>query len=309
MEEYDEAEKHLRKALEGDKESVGTSKSLGVLYARKGNFRKAIECFHEALHRDPDDLAARSRLAEAYLKAQFPDKAETEYKKILGVTVDHIESEIGLGQVCLGLAESGDQSYYQEAVHHFTRATQIGKATPSSTSRRLKRKEWAAVYYSTGYAKVKVCEASQQPGGERLLRQALQDFARCLEHDPDYHRAERAKQAVLERLRVPSRERPWESIGPLAVLALSGFVFALTQVSFFMKGRFGDLRYYVPTTFGSLILMIAGSYLSRLLKWEGAGIEREDNLVDRTPLPAPAALEISLWDGAEASPCRRRMSY
>jgi hypothetical protein len=173
----------------------------------------------------------------------------------------------------------------------------------------LKRKEWAAVYYSTGYAKVKVYGASKQPRRERLLHQALQDFDRCLEHDRDFHKAERARQKVMERLRPSSPDRLLEKVGPIAILALSGFVFVLTQVSFFLEGKFGDLRYYVPTTFGSLILMIAGFYLSRLLKLKGAGIEREESSVDQTPIPTPGTLEISvsIGDGGNPTPCRRRM--
>ena len=309
MEEYDEAEKRLLNALDRDKESVDVYKSLGVLYTRKENFRKAIECFREALRRDPDDLAARSSLAEAYLKAQIPDKAEIEYKKVLGITAVHVESEIGLGQVYTTLAESGTQDLYEEAVHHFTRAIQIGKASPSSASKRLKRKEWAAVYYSTGYAKVKLYDASKPPRTKRLLRQALQDFDRCLEHDRDYHQVERARQRILERLRPSLPDRLLEKVGTIAILALSAFVFVLTQVSFFLKGSFGDLRYYVPTTFGSLILMIAGFYLSRLLKLKGTGIELEESSVDQTLIPAPEILEfsVSIGAGGNPSPCRRRM--
>jgi len=291
MEEYDEAEKHLSKALEKDRESADACNKLGALYTRKKDFQKAIEYFRKALGLEPDDLKARSNLAEAYLKANLPDKAEDEYTKILGITAYHVESEIGLGQVYTAMAEAGDKDLYEEAVHHFRRAIEIAKNSPSSASKKLKPKEWAAVYYSTGYARVKLYETSKLLKDERLLRQARNDFIQCRKCDPEYYKAERALRKMKERLRPYSPERLLEKWGPAAILIMSGFVFGLAQVSYLKRGKFYDLPFYVSVTFGSIVLMIAGLFLPALSKLKVPGMELEKSSVDQ--ITTSGSLEIS----------------
>jgi hypothetical protein len=77
----------------------------------------------------------------------------------------------------------------------------------------------------------------------------------------------------------------------MTILAMSAFVFVLVQISFLRKGMFHDLAFYVPVTFGSIILMIAGFYLPRLLKLKVAGIELEKSSVDQ--ITSAGSVEIS----------------
>ena len=291
MEEYDQAEKQLLKALTKDNESGGAYNKLGVVKMRQEEFQKAIEYFRNALHRDPDDLQVRSNLAEAFLKAGFPDKAEVEYKAVLNVSANHVESEIGLGYVYTAMAEARhDEDLYEEATQHFSRAIQIGTTKPASASKKLKPKELAELYYASGYARV------QRHGSSKLLRDkwvsdALKDFDKCCDLDKEHHKADRARKKIREKLSPVSADQLLDKVGQGTILFMSGFVFLLTQVSFLEEGKFSALGYYVPVTFGSIILMIAGFYLPRLLKLKVAGIELEKSSVDQAT--SSGSIEIS----------------
>jgi hypothetical protein len=157
----------------------------------------------------------------------------------------------------------------------------------------MKSKNLAAVYYSAGYAKVKLYATTKGlKKDEAFLRQALRDMDRCFELDPENYKAQRARKKLQERLRPTSIEGLLEKVGPITILLASGFVFVLTQVSFIRGGHLSDLRFYVPMTFGSLILMIAGLYLPRLLKLKVAGIELEKSSVDQI-IVGGGSIEIS----------------
>src|SRR5262245_34252256 len=159
MEDYSDSEDYLLKAIEKDKESADAYASLGVVYSRKERYKKAIDCFEDSLKRDPDNLTIRSNLAEAYLKAKKIDRAEAEYRKLLNVTPDHVESLIGLGEVYTAMAEDGDGDMYDRAIDYFTKGKKLGES--GEGSKKLKKKEVAALIYSRGYARVKLYEAAK----------------------------------------------------------------------------------------------------------------------------------------------------
>jgi superkiller protein 3 len=292
MGEYDKAAVQFQKAVEQDSESAEPLNQLGVLFSRKEDFAKAIQYFEQALQRDPDNLMIKNNLAEAYLKGGKLDKAEAEYKRILSITANHVESEIGLGQVYTAMAEGcRDGDFYDEAIHHFKRAIDMAKNNSSKVSKKMTSQEWAAVYYASGYARVKLHGSSKTIKDDRLLWDARKDFKQSLNYDKEHHKAERAAKKITEKLRPFSPERFLEKVGPMTILAMSAFVFVLVQISFLRKGMFHDLAFYVPVTFGSIILMIAGFYLPRLLKLKVAGIELEKSSVDQ--ITSAGSVEIS----------------
>jgi tetratricopeptide (TPR) repeat protein len=290
MGDYDEARKQLEEAVKRDPELAGAHNQLGILCVRLEDYKKAAQHFCNALRYDPNNLTAKSNLAEAYLKAEMLDKSEATYKAILAVTANHIESEIGLGQVYIAMADNKkDEALYEEAISHLDRAIAIGKTSPNSASKLMKRREWAPVYYQLGYAGVKLYSASKLLADEARLRKARADFKLALEHDSQYHKAERALKSIKEGLR--PRERWLEKWAPFTILAMALFLFVLTQISFLRQGKFYDLKYYVPVSFGALVLMIAGFYLPKLLKLKVAGIELEKSAVDQ--VASLSSLEIS----------------
>jgi tetratricopeptide (TPR) repeat protein len=291
MTEYDKAAVQYQKAVDLDNESGEPLNQLGVLSSRKEDFAKAIQYFEQALQRDSDNLKIKSNLAEAYLKGGKLDKAESQYKAILSITAKHVESEIGLGQVYTAMAEScHDSDYYEEAIHHFERAIAMAENDSSAISKKMTSRELAALYYASGYARVKLHNASKTIKGDRLLWDARRDFKQSVKHDKENHKAERAVKKITEKSPLFSPERFLEKVGPMTIVAMSAFVFGLVQVSFLRKGIFHNLAFYVPVTFGSIALMVVGFYLPQLLKLKVAGIELEKSSVDQ--ITSSGTLEI-----------------
>jgi tetratricopeptide (TPR) repeat protein len=286
MREYDEAETHLEKALKKDPKSPAAYVSLGVLCSRKEDFRPAVQYFEGAYGQDPNDLDAWSNLAEAYLKLNPKElkqieKAEREFRKILQIAPEHIDSLIGLGEVYTAMAEVGEKDFYQDGIKRYSEAIRL--ATAGKGSKHLKTRDLAAVYYSCGYARVKLYEASKPFGDESLLKDALEDFRQCADRDPGHCKAERARDQLEKRRRPFSRRWFEEKVARWLVLVPSLFVLVMTQLTFF----FGvpplqkpiQVASYITLTFGSLIFVVVGIFLPEIQKLKGAGIELEKGTV------------------------------
>ena len=290
VEEYKKVETCLLKAIEKDPESAETYANLGVLYTQKKDFKKAVNYFEDACILDRDDLTARSKLAEAclnarsvekdetYFKARLLEKAEDEYEKILSITPYHIESLIGLGEVYTVIAEEGDKDLYAQAIDNFTKAIKTAKS--GNASKRLRKKELAAVHYSRGYARVKFYEESKTLRDESLLHEAYNDFKECIKKDHEHHKAKRALKKMEERIARFSPESVKEKWGPFIVIVLSLSTFLSSQMGFFSV-RIIPIGYYILLTFGSLLFIVVGLYLPYILKLKVGGIELEKSSVDQ----------------------------
>lgn len=278
---YDEAEKILIALTEGSSRMTETYANLGVLYTRREDFRKGIQNFEEAVSLEPNDLLTRSNLAEAYLKAKRYDKAEEEYNKILAIAGEHIESLIGLAQVNIALAENGDGDAFYDAIDYLTEAITLTHSRQGS--KRLKKKDLAAVLYARGYALVNVYESARVLKDESYLQKAREDFRNCEKLDPSHHKAARALKKIDARLKRFTSQRVTERWGRALLIVLSVIVFLMTGTSFFFKWPTNDVdgKYCVILTFGSLLFMIAGLYLPQLLKLKVAGIELEKSTLDQ----------------------------
>jgi hypothetical protein len=135
----------------------------------------------------------------------------------------------------------------------------------------------------SGYAKVKLYEASKRPNDEKLLHDALNDFRESYKNDSNNHRAKRAIDKLEKRLEHFSRRSALERIGPWLLTLLSLVVFLLSQSNYFFSipGKQIEIGYYVLLTFGSLMFILAGLSLAQLLKLKVAGIELEKSAVDQ----------------------------
>ena len=102
-------------------------------------------------------------------------------KKILNITPYHVESLIGMGEVCTAMAEQGEWDHYGLSIHYYTDGINI--ANNDDGSKMLIKRELAAVLYSRGYARTKMYEESKD---ESMLRLALKDFKGCKKNDR-YH--------------------------------------------------------------------------------------------------------------------------
>ncbi len=297
-EDFTKTEKVLKAAREKDYQSAESYSNLGVFYTHKKDFGRAIKYFEKAANLEPYDIELRNQLASVYLKDKKTEEAEEEYKKIFEITTNNIESHIGLGEVYTAMGEK-DEDMYNKSIHHFTEAVKLAES--KNRSKRLKGKEFAAVYYSRGYARVKFYEASKISGDQRLLQQALDDFKRCIEKDPDHYKARRAKEKLEESLRSFTPQWLTEKVAPWLIFSFSLIVFGLSQWGFFSdmlrksaegdSGKSINAAAYISLTFGTLVFMVVGFYLPQILKLKIAGIELEKSPV--TQVTTTRSLGIS----------------
>ena len=230
MEEYEEAENFLLKALEKDHDLADVHISLGALYIGKEDFNKNVQYFKKALKIDPDNLNVRSNLAEAYLKLKQLTKAESEYRKILSITSYHVESQIGLGEVYVAMGEEGEADIYTQAIRHFTKAIEI--SNNAEGSQQLSPKELAAVQYSRGYARVKLYESSTVIRDENLLSKALDDFKKCVKNDSEHYKGRRAIEKLQKQTGILRTQTLSQWLGTSFILLPSLFILIVTQWTF-----------------------------------------------------------------------------
>lgn len=314
MKEHEEAEKFLKEALKKDEampeggryaKSAKPNADMGILCMRREKYAEAIEYFEAGITIAPDDLSLRSNLAEAYLRDEQFEEAEIEFQRVLNSAPNHIESRIGLGGVYTALGETGDTDMFEAAIIQYTDAIRL--ATLKIGSRRLKKKELAAVFYSRGYARVNAYEASKALRDRSHLYCARSDFRDCFRNDPDQYRAKRAVEKIDKVLPPRSPRRFMEEWGPFVILGFSVAVFLLSQLSFIwsfldkskIPSWLGFLNQaqqlptseYIALTFGSLVLMVASSYLPQLLKLKVPGIELEKSAqVDQITVLGPIGI-------------------
>ncbi len=299
---YDDAEIHLLKALDQKREEAEIYSSLGVVRNHKGDFQEAARYFEQAWLRDPDDLTTWSNLAEAYLRENLKDKAEAAYKAILRTAPGTVEAHIGLGEVYLAMG--GDDEYvYDQAIRCFDAALEMADSTGGS--KRLKRKDRAAVLYSRACARVMFYEKSPMTmTDERPLQQSLEDFKECRRLDRDNYKAERAKEKLTKRLSRPVMRWFTDKVAPAAVFGLAAVVFILSQLNFFFRNQWNfygggadklieGAGSYALLTFGSLLFMVVALYLPQILKLKVGGIELEKKPFE--DIKTPVSLGIT-WE-------------
>ncbi len=279
--EYDAAEVYLLKAVEADPTRVKYYADLGVLCARKEDYQRAVGYFERALERDPGNLSVRSNLAEAHRQLGKVDKAEQEYRRILDVTACHVESYVGLGEVCVEMAAAGGADMYEEAIRNFDEGLRL--LGLDCASKRLMDRERAAVFYARGYARVGLYESAKVGQDDDHLRKASEDFAAAYVGDRSMHKAKRAHERVESRLHPPAGQHFAKTYGPVIIFlaALAGFMFA--QLSFFATGRL-DATNYTVASFGSLMFMLASLSIPQLLKFKVAGVELEKSSIEQVSL-------------------------
>jgi superkiller protein 3 len=275
----------LAEKLTGDVQSrkAGVAQRQGILFARQERYDGAIGCFQQALRRWPANLKLRTNLAEAFVKAKQLDKAEGEYRRVLAQAPGNIEALVGMGQLCIDLAEGGDNDRLADAEKHLMDAIDNG-ATSRAGSKRLLGKELAQVKYLVGYARVKMFEAEPGPRTLYLLEAAQRNFRDSRELDASNYKARAAADKLTKRLRASRRDQLAEWLGPALVCVLSLTVFAFAHYDFHYAVpavRRLDAVQYIAITFGALVFFVAGLYLPKVLKLKVPGIELEKASMDQ----------------------------
>lgn len=293
---YAEAEKAYLKALEALRNS-GRTLDLQAIYAGLGNtyiqqdeYKKGASYLELALHENPDDLFIRSRLAETYRKMNDFTRAERKYDEVFEVSISHVESHLGRGELFKTLGDNGDVDSYDHAIRFFSDALALSKSKEGS--KVLTGRELAALFYSRGYASVKLYENTKPARSESLLRAALSDFEASYQKDKNNFRAKRAAEKLRLRLSYTRSQSILRSVGPAFIFLISVLVFGLTQWFFFKSKpvvwddtakimKVMSETHYALLTFGSIIFMIAGLSLPELLKIKIAGVELEKSSIEQ----------------------------
>ncbi|MBI4377606.1 MAG: tetratricopeptide repeat protein [Nitrospinae bacterium] len=291
MEEYQRAEENFLSVLKKYEDWEMPYFDLGVLYTHKEDFKNAIQYFEKAVKLNPYSLTVRSNLAGVYLKVNLKEKAESEYKNILKITQNHIESQIGLGEVYTAMGDDGDIDMYDQAINHYTEGIKISQLKIGS--KRLRKRDLAAIYYSRAYARIKLYETSKTIKDEGILYDAMKDFNNCFANDHGHNKAKRAKEKLEKRLSRFSPQRFMEKGGPPLIVTLSLITFILSTISFFFgkpNDYIKDPLHYAVLTFGSLIFMVAGLYLPQILKLKVGSVELEKSPVEQITTQIPLGI-------------------
>ena len=239
IKDYGKSKEYLSKALNKDNRLSDAALYLGVIHVREEKFKEAISYFKDALRFDHDNLNTRSNLAEAYLKANYKDKAETEYREILEIAPCHLDSLIGLGEVYAAMGEdakkrndSGEaELMFSRALYFYSETLKLDRKGSGNASKKLNKTELSALFYSKGYSKVLLYE-SQSGKNDKLLHEAKEDFNEIYHGTSNYYKARRAVDKIDERI-APSDETggKW---GHKIVFCFALIVFILAQFSFFI---------------------------------------------------------------------------
>lgn len=93
----DDAREAYEKALVCDLHSAPIMRSLAGLLINMGNKREAVTWMERVVEENPDDVAARSFLANLYLNMDQPDKAEAIYREIIAKNEKDYDDRLYLG--------------------------------------------------------------------------------------------------------------------------------------------------------------------------------------------------------------------
>jgi tetratricopeptide (TPR) repeat protein len=260
---------------------------MGLICFETGDHAQAIRNFRDALLVRGEDLTLRANLGNALVRAEKFENAQDEFSRVLKAAPGHLTARLGAAQVCIELADDGDRDQYDLAERHLTAALEHGRNRESG-SERLHANDIANIYYQRGYVRAKRYESDSLGGHFVTLVGALWDFRKSKQNDPNHAKAGAALDKIYRRLLMRARDSLTDWWGPLFVCAAGTTVFVLTQVDFFFQGTaihaFFQLPAekliknptpYIAITFGSLLFMIAGLSLPKVLKLKVAGIELE----------------------------------
>ena len=283
---YDSASLHFEKAREADCADAAIHNNLGVICTQMGDNRGAAKHYQDALRLSPRDLGVWSNFAETYLRLDQLDRAEQEYRKILTIAPEHIDSKIGLAEVYTAMAEGGDAELFDEALRHYDEA--VALVDSEKGSKQLSPKERAALLYARGYAAVKAYEAQGALGRESLLTKALHDFRACVRYDPENYKAARASEKIRERRKAFGPDWFARKVAPWLILLPAISVLVLAQFAHFYPRERGAIGAgeYGALTFGAMMFIIVGLFLPQIQKLKGAGIELEKTPMNQITIVA-----------------------
>jgi tetratricopeptide (TPR) repeat protein len=297
-EDYEKARLCFEQARDTDSTAYLPYAKLGVIYLRERQPDKAIPLLCEAQERNPDDLDIKSSLAEAYLRAEKLNEAETAYRQVLNLAPNHVQSSIGLGELYSILGDK-DPDRYSEAIDLFSKALELAD-NEKARSKYLKKTEKAAVYYQIGYARVQCYESSGIRRDTTLLKQAEKDFDQCIALNPSHQKARRAKEKIERRWVYFKRDRLTETVGPRSIYRMSIAVFVAVQIAFFLAPLFNQPSFRVSDRSVKAVENdLTAKQLEGLKALENKSFSRE--MLSKTLQPLPGDVVDTILQNADIS--------
>lgn len=126
MSNADQAEAHLRAALDADPKYYRAHYALGVLLQGRGSFLEALEHYDLILRVSPESAAVRSRTAACLAALGREEEAEKQYLAALQSDPTDAEAEHNLAVLYVGLGK------LDLAVEHFAKAARLQNDVPEA---------------------------------------------------------------------------------------------------------------------------------------------------------------------------------
>lgn len=92
---------------------------LGVLFNLSGEYDKAVDCFHAALHTNPQDALVWNKLGATLANGGRSEEAVDAYRHALELSPGYVRARYNLGISCVNL------KVFREAVEHFLTSLNI----------------------------------------------------------------------------------------------------------------------------------------------------------------------------------------
>ncbi|HHT89881.1 MAG: tetratricopeptide repeat protein [Bacillota bacterium] len=141
--ELDEAEEALRSLIQADPEHARAHNKLGVVLARREDFRQAEDCFNQALLLDSKLASAHSNLGNIYAERGWTDRAKDAYERAIALDPGNPTATHNLGVL---YKKSGDIGKGIELMKQASRSerTRIRDSVRRSPKgQRMSRITWA----------------------------------------------------------------------------------------------------------------------------------------------------------------------
>jgi tetratricopeptide (TPR) repeat protein len=119
LKQYELAERSLHQTLNKDKSNARALQNLGLTYADKEDFNRALNCLEDAVGLAPNEVEFRMSFANVLTKAGLFEEAEKQWFAACNINPNHSDCFVGFGEFLL------DLNAFDEAQECFVRALNL----------------------------------------------------------------------------------------------------------------------------------------------------------------------------------------
>ncbi|HYF30250.1 MAG TPA: tetratricopeptide repeat protein [Chitinophagaceae bacterium] len=234
---YDKAKESFEAALKINPQHAKAMEGMGVAHFKAGEYPKALEYFKKAVNLHPGSLNLECNLADSYRMAGQTEEAERIYQRVLARCPKYLDALAGLGECNKSWGdkevEAGNtadsEEYFQKARSYFQQVLELRNA--ANSSKQLTRQELNALYYSLGYSKVRLYEASKGINFGLLLG-AKKNLNSVTKSAPEYVKSQKAVRLINQKIFSYSSVL---NFAPAIIFLVSFLLLLATQYFMFKK--------------------------------------------------------------------------